>query len=457
MKNTYTFDFDEHRRVQKTFVWQYVTLLYISILIFFPNASWGLLDMYTKSDNIYYRGAGQLLLPMVTWYLISISIVAWLLKGNVFFKSTNHNLSMQSKIFWIILVLNFFIGIIFFDIKISGLLSDKGLINIANMMLLFFTVGVFFSSKSSFHLLVNFIIACGVVRCIWGIVRFVFMGGDPANFYANFQQIDIKLTFFDINDSLIASIILSISAWRLITKDFVKPIERYFYWMICFIGMFIVFFSYRRTAWVGFALIILLFAWKHPSKVYKQILFMGFFAAIFAFGILGGQRVQHTYEGEVGLMQVFSDVMDGNEVSLSTGRFSELYAAYLSFVDSPIVGLGIWGEYDGSLFPELFWHGGDFTWMHSGLFHLTLKAGIIGLVVSTWVMWAFFRFFIRSFPMLKAREASIAIAGFGGFLFLLPNWLVGTPVIEFRTMQLTALTMVLPYLAYSMNRISSNN
>jgi hypothetical protein len=222
---------------------------------------------------------------------------------------------------------------------------------------------------------------------------------------------------------------------------------------MCFIEIFIISFSYRRTAWGGLALVILLFAFKSPSKIYRQILISVFVLAILAFGLLGTRRVENMYEGDVGVMQIFSDVLDGDDVSLSTGRFAELYAAYLSFIDSPIVGLGIWGKYDGELFPELFWHAGDFTWMHSGLAHIALKSGVIGLAVSLWAMWGFINFFNRTFSTLNDREASIAIAGCGGFLFLLPNWLFGTPIIEYRTMQLTALTVVLPYLAYSTNRM----
>jgi hypothetical protein len=442
---------NEYQDSQKNVVWQYATLLYVGILIFFPNASWGLVDMGTGSDNIYYRGTGQFFLPIVTWYLMMISAVTWLLKGGRSLKTIHHNLSKQAKFFWIIFLLNFFVGITFFDVAIENLLSDKGLINIINMMLLFFTLSTLFSSKESFLLLINFIVGCVVLRGVWGLVRFVLFGGDPANFYANFQQIDIKLTFFDINDGLMAAIVLTVSAWRLMKKDYSRPVEKYFYLATCFLEVFIIAFSYRRTAWGGLALIILLFAHKNPNKIYKPIMAALFFVAIFSFGFLGTQRVENTYEGDVGVTQIFSDVLSGDDVSLSTGRFAELYAAYLSFIDSPIVGLGIWGEYDGSLFPELFWHGGDFTWMHSGIGHIALKSGVIGAALSVWVMWAFFRFFTQSFSTLKPREASVAIAGFGGFLFLLPNWLVGTPVIEYRTMQLTALTILLPYLAYSVN------
>ncbi|MGZ7222974.1 hypothetical protein ACXWPH_10260, partial [Streptococcus pyogenes] len=80
----------------------------------------------------------------------------------------------------------------------------------------------------------------------WGLVRYVALGGDPANFYANFQRIDVKLTFFDINDSLLAAMCFTIVLWRLFTGQARSVGQRWLYAGIALLELFIIVFSYRR-------------------------------------------------------------------------------------------------------------------------------------------------------------------------------------------------------------------
>jgi hypothetical protein len=46
----------------------------------------------------------------------------------------------------------------------------------------------------------------------------------------------------------------------------------------------------------------------------------------------------------------------------------------------------------------------------------------------------------------------LADAGFAGFLFWVPTLLIGTPMIEFRTMLLIGLCLALPFVAAGMQR-----
>ncbi len=47
----------------------------------------------------------------------------------------------------------------------------------------------------------------------------------------------------------------------------------------------------------------------------------------------------------------------------------------------------------------------------------------------------------------RGNHALLADAGLAGLLFWLPTLLVGTPIIEFRTMLLLGFTLALPFLA----------
>jgi hypothetical protein len=52
---------------------------------------------------------------------------------------------------------------------------------------------------------------------------------------------------------------------------------------------------------------------------------------------------------------------------------------------------------------------------------------------------------------LAGNARLIADAGFAGFLFWIPTLLIGTPIIEFRTMLLIGLTLAMPFVAVGMH------
>ena len=76
-----------------------------------------------------------------------------------------------------------------------------------------------------------------------------------------------------------------------------------------------------------------------------------------------------------------------------------------------------------------------------------MKTGLIGVVASLLVIVGVFRFIAKHSPRMAPRDRGVLLAGAAGLLFMLPTWLFGTPMIEFRTMQLLALALALPYLA----------
>jgi hypothetical protein len=62
-------------------------------------------------------------------------------------------------------------------------------------------------------------------------------------------------------------------------------------------------------------------------------------------------------------------------------------------------------------------------------------------------LWLYGRFVTRQQAQLAAGPRGVFLTGAAGALFMLPTFLIGTPLIEFRTMQLLALCVALPYLA----------
>jgi hypothetical protein len=119
-----------------------------------------------------------------------------------------------------------------------------------------------------------------------------------------------------------------------------------------------------------------------------------------------------------------------------------------------LTGIGSWGRYAG--YQHISWQanadGGLF--LHSGLLHVALKSGLVGLVVLGGTIWAFVAFARRALRTLPPEQLGLATAGVAGIAFMLPDFLVGTPIPQVRTTQMLAICLALPYLAMAVTRVA---
>ena len=91
-------------------------------------------------------------------------------------------------------------------VPLKKVFSSTGLINVVNMYLFIMILLKIISTPEKTRQTRDFVIFCALTRGIYGLARWAFLGGDPANIYANAQKIAIRITFFDINDNLIATV-----------------------------------------------------------------------------------------------------------------------------------------------------------------------------------------------------------------------------------------------------------
>jgi len=113
-----------------------------------------------------------------------------------------------------------------------------------------------------------------------------------------------------------------------------------------------------------------------------------------------------------------------------------------------LLGVGNWGEYESSSDASVAFHRGQFFFMHSGFLHVWLKTGLIGLVAFAGALYVAARDSVRLHGVIESpRWKAFAALGLAGLAVSLPNILFGTPIIEYRTMQVMAFVLVLPYLA----------
>jgi hypothetical protein len=295
--------------------------------------------------------------------------------------------------------------------------------------------------------LARFVLLCGLGRALFGLGRWALAGGDPNNVYANLNAIHIRLTFFDINDSLLCALAFSIAAVQLFqpTRTERAPLWIALEWLTLFATALCIVLSYRRTAWIGLVLALAVVLWRFPLRRRLQLLAASL-PLVPALGYAALERLSQTKGAGAGVGSILYD-MQSRRFGAESERVLELKLALADFLTSPLTGIGSWGRYAGH--ERISWQtgldGGAF--IHSGVLHLGLKSGLIGLVLFAGTACAFLIIARRALRQLPPDLIGLGTAGVAGMAFMLPDILVGTPFPQVRTSQMLAICMALPYLA----------
>jgi hypothetical protein len=322
--------------------------------------------------------------------------------------------------------------------------------NVLNMLVFMYLIIMAFESDKDTRHLVYTIILLAVVRGIFGAVRYALFGGDASNPYRNFESLDIKIFFFDISDNFVAGLAAFCCAWLLATPGVRLSIfSRLFLLAVLCLEIATVALSFRRSSLIGLALMFGFLFLQLPGK-------RKFFFALVAAALLAAvalvffqQRLQFNTTGGV-LSSLIYDISP-DRGGIKENRFYELYAAAQSMDGNWLFGRGTWGTFTGDR-DLLDYHGDNFGFVHSGFGHMILKTGIVGLMLFVGILAAYVRYYFKHRNYLTGNARFIADAGFAGFLFWIPTLLIGTPIIEFRTMMLLGLTLALPFVAVGLQQ-----
>jgi O-antigen ligase len=166
------------------------------------------------------------------------------------------------------------------------------------------------------------------------------------------------------------------------------------------------------------------------------------------------KRLGQTKGAGHGLSSLFFD-MQSKKFGAESERVLELKFALADFLSHPLTGIGTWGRYTG--YQHISWQanpdGGLF--IHSGVLHIGLKAGLPGLILLIGTIWTFTMFARRALRTAPPELLGLATAGAAGLAFMLPDLLVGTPFPQVRTTQMLAICLALPYVAMAVCREQS--
>lgn len=422
-----------------------VTLAFIAVLSLFASSTWGQLQ---EENTIYSRGTGLFYFSLLNMLLWVAAAAAWLRA-----LSQTHRTAAPPSPFPVAIATT---GFVLLSHVALGLMAGKdvllilgysGLINVLNLLLFGWLVLVTLNNEQGRQRLLQLLLAIAAARALFGLVRYQWFGGDSANPYRNFESLDMKLVYFDICDNYIAALAAFCLAWLLLMPQVrLSLFKRVLLggWLLLEIAT--VALSFRRSSLIGLGLMSLVLMWQLPWRRKLWLAGAGSLAMLGAAFALLKERLQFNTNGSGSgfLASLLYDV--GPDRATDVSRFYELEAAARSLEGKWLFGLGSWGSFYGNE-EILDYHFGKFDFVHSGFGHIVLKAGLVGLALFIALLLAFIVHYLKQRRRLSANSALLADAGFAGLLFWMPTLLIGTPIIEFRTMLLLGFTLALPFLA----------
>jgi hypothetical protein len=428
-------------------VWpRFLVYPYLAIFFWMNSTSYGSLSAMT-GPGVYSRGSGLLFFPLVLYYTLGAWCCARLAASFQRHAAPPCNLRPWFWA-WALLLACHVAAALVSGVKLSAALAPSGFSNVVWMAPLVSLMLLSFRTAGHALELSRFILLAGLGRALFGLVRWAAFGGDPNNVYANMNAIRIKLTFFDINDSLLCTVAFAIAAVNLFQA--VRTERPRFWvlvdWLTLGATLLTIVLSYRRSAWIGFVLAGLIVMMRFPLARRVQLAVLGLPLVGAGLLVAALRRLGQTRGAGHGLSSLFYD-MESRRFGAESERVLELKLALADFLNHMVAGIGSWGRYAG--YQHISWQanaeGGMF--LHSGLLHVALKSGLVGLAVLGGTVWAFVAFSRHALRTLPPGQLALATAGVAGIAFMLPDFLIGTPIPQVRTTQMLAFCLALPYIA----------
>lgn len=297
-------------------------------------------------------------------------------------------------------------------------------------------------SRRALRQLMLAVAAVVALRMLWGALRYVAFGGDPSSFYESGGS-TLKISFWDINDSVWAVMLASALVWLAATKDKWRVEGRLLAFLFALLCLGVAALSARRTAQGGALLALLVLALLLPRG--RKLWVLALVAVILP---LAAYKLQaRSDDARPWFDRIFNAEQKGlYQLDPRRQRFYELKVAMQTVAKNPIFGVGPAGAFDPPGHIGLEYHRGNYHFVHSGFVHVLLKTGIVGLLVFCGLLLAYLASLRKQWRTAPERYRVYLVASACSFAAGLPNLVFGTPMIESRTMFLMGLGFALPLL-----------
>lgn len=415
---------------------------YIVVLFSFTQTSYGALE---AESTIYSRGTGQLFFSLLAWTLIGLVVAMSFRTQWSGKKPIATNLGIPFMLLALLFAGNLMVAAVL-GIEMTQVLSNNGFVNLLFMGLFVFVMVRSMGQRVYLVWFERLLLIVGTLRAGFGLARWVALGGDTSNVYENVEHLGIKITYFDICDSMIAGVVLLYCLRRLFADwRSLRVLYRIFLASLIAMELAVIVLSYRRTAWGGLGLVLLFFFFLLPYRQ-KIVPLVAMPLVAIPIWLLGSQRLGNAVAGQSFFGMFVYDIYSKNNFVGESPRTLELKAAFRTFLDNPIFGTGAWGHYQAV--NGISWQAGPdaFSFVHSGVLHILLKTGLVGMAIVVSAIFLYVRFVIRARGVVSERDRWLFDASVAGLIFMIPDFMLGTPVPQFRTMLLYGVMIALPYL-----------
>lgn len=422
---------------------RHIVLGYVAVLMLFPmSSSYGLEDaadlsiMYVKGTKTFFFSFLDMMI-FGTWLMAVVY-------GRLLYKKREPLGPLMKFYLGFAIVFAGHVLVGFFEPRHIALLDfyGRGVINVFWQGMLVSLLLTVIRTEKDLKTFIVVMLVCTAGREVFGMVRYVFLGGDPQNAYANLENLKVKITFWDINDSILAAFALAYCVWKLLAERVQGMWERSGYVLLSLLAALTAVLSARRTAQAGLLLGILVLGWLLPrGRRWPIILALAVLAPMAA--IVTSART----EGTATLIQkVLIDVKTRVNADPRRSRFYELETAWRTVRENPLFGVGPAGSFKVDSHFGLEYHRGQYDFVHSGFGHVLLKTGLVGLLLFVGLFLSYLSFVYRHWRILHGQHQALVAASVVTFAAQMPNMLFGTPVGEIRTMMVLGLVFAIPFL-----------
>lgn len=394
------------------------------------------------SKNFFFSFLDMMLFG--TWFLSVVLLYFW----------RNRNVMLYNPLSkWYLLFLLLFLGFLMvaaFDGKSLILeFSSRGIFNVLWQGMFVSLLFVTLKSEEDIKRLILIMVICIAGREVFGLFRYMFFGGDPQNYYANFQFVNVKMTFWDINDSLLACFMVGFSLWKLLVEK-QGNWEKVVYAILAGMALLTPALTSRRTAQGALLLAIIVLYFLLPKgRKWPILLVISLVVPLVFFALIArsGESTKPLIE------KILLDVkMDSAKEDSKDDRFYELMVAWRTVKERPFFGVGPTGSFKVNSPVGLYYHHGVYDFVHSGLGHVLLKTGFTGLTIFLGIYVSFLYNLRKGWQYILPEHKPLVVGAVCVFAAQLPNLLTGTHVVEIRTMQVVGLMLALPLICINIGR-----
>jgi O-antigen ligase len=436
---------------------RYIVFGLVVIMLLIPQASnYGTLDGNNAASSIFWiKGTKTFFFSFLEMALFCTWLFGAVIATRLSIKPSQNNASPLS-IWYLVFGLLFtghVVSTAFAKTDILVEFANMGIINVLKQGMFITMLFATIRNQRDLKILTLIIIICIAGRETWGLFRYIFLGGDPQNAYSNLESLNVKITFFDINDSILAALALGLCIWKLLVNKVVGW-HKFAYACLTVLALLIPILSSRRTAQGGLLLAMILLVFLLPKKQKIPLLIL---LAISIPLSLSTLALRSADSNKSILEKIFLDVKTDPNVDPRKTRFYELQTAWDTIKEEPFFGVGPSGSFKVSSPIGLEYHKGNYTFVHSGFGHVLLKTGFVGLFIFLSIFITYVWQITKGWSELLPEYKAIVVGCLCGFVAQMPNMIGGTPIIEVRTMLVSGFLFAIPLICLSLSkRIPTN-